>query len=270
MQMRAGMRTYEQHLQQAEADARALLEEAPDAPYGHALLGFIAYERGDLPGAVGGLTQALKRDASDGDARLFRGIALEAAGQSEAAVAAGREFCELDPLSAMAAILLGSAYWFVGRPADGLEWMQRGLTLDPENPIVRWTHGYTHALVGNRGPAREQADWMQQNVPQMPYTVHLVALTHAMEGRPDQALSALRAISVMTFDAHITFHLSEAYAMAGDHPTALEVLGSAVERGFYPVDFIASYCPFLKPLRGSDEFKRIVTRAAQRAADFRA
>ena len=74
----------------------------------------------------------------------------------------------------------------------------------------------------------------------------------------------------MSFDGHITFHLSESFAVAGDIPTALRLLEQAVERGFYPHDYIAVHCPFLAPLRGIAEFDRIVARAAERVAAFSA
>jgi len=158
----------------------------------------------------------------------------------------------------------------VGRPADGLDPLEFAATIDPDNPILRWTLGYTHALLGNRDTAHTHAEWMRTHVPQMPYTAHLMALVHALEGRSADAIAALRAIDEITFDAHLTFHLSEPYAMAGDTSAALRMLADAVERGFYPGDFIAVHCPFLAPLRGSVEFQRIAARAAQRVAEFRA
>jgi eukaryotic-like serine/threonine-protein kinase len=270
MQMRAGVRTDEQHLAEAEGEARALLDEAPHAPYGHALLGFIAYERGDLAGSVRGLGDALERDASDADARFFLGIALAAAGQHEAAAAMGRRFLELDPLSPLAAILAGSTAWFGGQPGEGLDGLEEATALDPENPILRWTLGYTHALLGHRDGAREQAEQMQAQVPLMPYTTHLLALSHAMDGRPADALAMLRTTEDNTFDAHLTFHLGEVYSIAGDAPTALRLLADAVERGFYPSGFIAEYCPFFAPLRGTPAFEAIAARAARRAAEFSA
>ncbi len=269
MQMRAGMRTDSRYLAEAESTARALLEEAPSAPYGHALLGFIAYERGDLPGAVRGLTNSLERDASDADARFFLGIALEAAGQNDAAIATGLRFRELDPLSPLAGMLLVSSYWFVGRPGERMDVLEQATKLDPENPILRWTLGYTHALLGHRDIAREHAEWMQTFAPRMPYSAQLMALVHTMEGRHDEALAALGTIDEMKFDAHLTFHLSEPYAMAGDTATALRMLEDAIEGGFYPADFIAIHCPFLAPLRGSAEFQRIAARAMQRVGEFR-
>ncbi|MGK2935883.1 MAG: protein kinase domain-containing protein [Gemmatimonadaceae bacterium] len=268
MQMRAGMTTDASNLAQAESDARVLLAEAPHASYGHALLGYIAYEQGDLRGAVQGLTQALDRDPSDADARFFLGIALEAAGQHEASIATGLRFRELDPLSSFAAILLGSSYWFVGRPGQGLDALDDAVMMDPENPILRWTLGYTHALLGNAEIARTHVEWMKAHAPQMPYTLHLTALVHGMSGLAADAMAVLRTIEAMAFDAHLTFHLSEAHALAGDEATALRMLSDGVERGFYPAPFIAEYCPFLAPLRGTPEFQRVAARAFQRVAEF--
>jgi hypothetical protein len=111
---------------------------------------------------------------------------------------------------------------------------------------------------------------MEANVPLMPYTVHLTALIYAMEGRPADAIARLGEIDVMQFDAHLSFHLSEPYAMAGEHTAALQLLADAVERGFYPADFIVRYCPFLEPLRSRAEFQPIAARAAERAAEFQA
>lgn len=70
--------------------------------------------------------------------------------------------------------------------------------------------------------------------------------------------------------SHITFHLSESFAVAGDAQTALRLLEQAVERGFYPHAYITVHCPFLASLRGTPEFDRIAARAARRVAEFSA
>ena len=267
-QIRAGMSTDPAHLDRAEAEARALIELAPNAAYGYSLLGFISYERGELADTVRYLTKALERDGSDADALFFRGIALEGAGQGEAAIAAGRRFLETDPLSPMAGVLLNSAHWFVGRPHEGLDAHEQGIVLDADNPIIHWSLGYTYALLDRLADARVHAQWMQARVPQMPYTVQLVALVDAIEGRPAEARAGLATIADLSFDGHITFHLSEAYAVAGETQVALRLLAQAVDRGFYPYDYIAVHCPFLVSLRGTAEFDRVLASAAKRVAAF--
>ena len=174
----------------------------------------------------------------------------------------------MDPLSPLAGVLLNSAHWFVGRPHEGLDKHEYGLVLDPENPIIHWSLGYTYALLGRFADARLQAQWMQAHVPRMPYTVQLVSLLDGLAGRTVDARAALATLGSMSFDGHITFHMSESFAVAGDLPTALRLLEQAVEHGFYPHDYIATHCPFLDALRGSGEFKRIVARAAERVAEF--
>jgi hypothetical protein len=109
---------------------------------------------------------------------------------------------------------------------------------------------------------------MQARVPQMPYTAQLMALLDGLAGKTADARAALATLGDMSFDGHITFHLSESFAVAGDIPAALRLLEDAVERGFYPHDYIATHCPFMTPLRGIAEFDRIVARAAERVATF--
>ena len=168
----------------------------------------------------------------------------------------------------MAGVLLNSAHWFVGRPQEGLDKHEHGLALDPENPIIHWSLGYTYALLDRVADARVQAQWMQARAPQMPYTVQLVALLDGLTGRTGDAVAALSTLADTSFDGHITFHLCESFAVAGDAATALRLLARAVEHGFYPHDYIAWHCPFLAALRGTAEFERIVARAAERVAAF--
>ena len=61
---------------------------------------------------------------------------------------------------------------------------------------------------------------MALRVPEMPYTRQLISLLDAIEGRPADALAQLAALPSTAFDGHITFHLSESYAMAGETATA--------------------------------------------------
>ena len=147
---------------------------------------------------------------------------------------------------------------------------EHGLVLDPENPIMHWSLGYTYALLGRRADARERAQWMQSRVPQMPYTTQLVALLDGLDGRVADARAVLASVENMAFDGHITFHLSESFAVSYDAESALRLVTQAVDRGFYPNDYIAVHCPFLATLRGTAEFDAIVARAAKRVVEFQA
>jgi len=255
-------------LEVAEREARSLVELVPDAPYGHALLGFVAYERGELREAARHLTKAMEIDPADPDVLFFLAITYQAAGQIEPArELAGRNYAA-DPLSPFAAMLVGVAEWFAGRPGERIDAMESALAMDQQNPIVHWAVGYTYALMGRTADAAQHANWMLEHSPQLPYTVQLATLVDAVQGRRAEALESLRRAGSVPLDAHQTFHLSESYAMAGDTSRALELLAWAVDHGFYPYRFFAEWCPFMEPLRSTPEFDRVVAQAARRVAEF--
>jgi TolB-like protein len=252
----------------AESEARALIELVPDAPYGHALLGFVGYERGELKQAARHLTKAMELDPADPDVLFFLAITLQAAGQIQPARVLADSFYAADPLSPFAAMLVSVAEWFAGRAGHRIEAIESGLAMDPQNPIMRWALGYTYALAGRMTDAATHASWMMEHTPHLPYAVQLSSLLDAGDGRTAEALSALRALDLAALDAHHTFHIAESFAMAGDSARALELLEWAVDHGFYPYEFFSRWCPFLAPLRGNAQFERIVAKAARRVAEF--
>ena len=251
-----------------EAEARALIALVPDAPYGHALLGFVSYEYGDLRLAARCLTKALELDPTDADVLFFLCITLQAAGQIGPAQRLARRFHEADPLSPFSGAMLCVGEWFSGNIGLHLDAMERSLAMDPDNPIIHWALGYTYALMGRVADASRQAEWMQAHTAQLPYATQLSTLVDGMEGRHQKALEALAAVDIRPVDAHQTFHLAESYAMAGDTSRALELLERAVDHGMYPYRFYGEYCPFMAPLRGNPEFDRIVAKAARRVQEF--
>ena len=75
-------------LAEAETVANSLLVRAPEAPYGHGLLGFIWYERGETAKAVRHLRSALEREPNDADALFYTSVCYISAGQNDQAEAA--------------------------------------------------------------------------------------------------------------------------------------------------------------------------------------
>jgi tetratricopeptide (TPR) repeat protein len=268
--VRGGTATDLRPLDIAESEARALVDLVPDAPYGHALLGFVGYERGQLKDAARHLTKAAELDPADPDVLFFLIITLQGAGQIEAAQALAKRFFEVDPLSPFSGAMLCCSEWFSGQLGKHLDALERSVAFDPENPILHWALGYTYALVGRFDDAALHAKWMQDHTPDLSYTVQLSSLVDAAEGRREAALSRLARADVAVLDAHQTFHVSESCAMAGDTSRALALLEYAVDHGMYPYRFYADFCPFMAPLRGMAEFERIVAKAARRAAEFSA
>ena len=175
--------------------------------YGHALLGFIGYERGTLREGVRSLKAAMELDPTDADVHFFLGISLIAAGQPDEAYRLSQRVVGTDPHSPLAGMLAGVTTWFVGRPMEGLESQERSLELEPESFIHRWTLAYHYLLVGRTADAARQADWLNEHAPQLPYTAQMRALVAAAEGRPNDALALITPVDIRVLDGHHLFHL---------------------------------------------------------------
>ena len=270
IRVRSGMTGGARLLDDAEAEARALISLAPDRAYGHALLGFIGYERGTLREGVRSLKAAMELDPTDADVHFFLGISLIAAGQPDEAYRLSQRVVGTDPHSPLAGMLAGVTTWFVGRPMEGLESQERSLELEPESFIHRWTLAYHYLLVGRTADAARQADWLNEHAPQLPYTAQMRALVAAAEGRLNDALALITPVDIRVLDGHHLFHLAESFAMAGDTARGMELFEMAVDKSFYPYEFFAIHCPFLEPLRGTPEFDRVLAKSARRVAEFSA
>ena len=267
--VRAGLTRDRHELDEAEALARQLLEEAPQAAYGHHILGYVAFERGKQPDAVRHFEEALALEPNDADSLFYMGIALNAAGQIERVAKTVERILACDPLSPLAWLLAAVAPWFSGRPEEGYDKAGVALRIDPDNLIIRWSAGYHAAFLGRLADAQKHAHWLQEHGPDVPYTRQLQSLLEGVQGRPDAARAILADVDAAPLDAHQKFHLAESFALAGEIDHGLDLLHESVEGGFYPDRFIAEYCPFLEPLRSSPRFAPIAARAAERAAAFR-
>ncbi len=268
-EIKSGLNRDLRPLDEAEAEAHALLALAPEAPYGHALLGYIEYERGHQPQAAKHFLSALDRDPNDADSLSFLIMVYISSGQNERGAEACKRLIACEPLAPMAlGLASGTRYWFVGEPEKGLKGQLRALEIDPHNFIFHWTLGYTYASLSQLSEATKYVTWMRDVAPDLPYTRQMQALLDALNGEKERALECLAPVDAAPLDAHNKFHLAESFAMAGATDRALDVLERSVDEGFYPYPFIAEYCPFMAPLRGTPRFEAILAKAKRLVDDF--
>jgi adenylate cyclase len=267
-EVRTGMNRDMRPLDEAMLIADRLRAVAPNSHSVHALLGYIAYERGDLPGGVRHFKASLEIEPNDADALFYTGIAYNGGDQTASAGQISRRLLACDPLSPMAHLLSGIVPWFDGHREEALPGLLRALELDPANLIARWTMAYLYAMQGELDQAAPHVEWMGKHGPRVPYTLQVTSLVEGMAGNTDRALEILATLDTDPLDAHNTYHVGESFAMAGDTGRALELVEKAVVSGFYPYRFIAEYCPFMEPLRGLPEFTRILETAKRRVDEF--
>jgi len=193
---------------------------------------------------------------------------LMAAGDTEGALEAGRSMVACDPLNAGSWMCSGAANWFVGRFEEAMTSLERGLGLDPQNYFLRWCLGYTLAALGRLKEASRHAAFLVEAGPEGPYTLSLVALIEALEGKSEAAISKLSSVDFTPLDSHTLFHLAEPLAVAGDHDRALDLIERTVNAGFYPYPYLAEHCRFLGSVRSLPRFAGILARAKERTEIF--
>ena len=255
-------------LDEAEAIARDVLARAPEQIYGHSLLATVVWERGMLPEAVQHFERALAIESNDPESLFYLLVTFILGGQNDRGAEAAERFLKSDPLSAEAWHAAGIPHTFTGDFQNCIEMTETALRMDPSHFMIRWMHGYSHALNGDLDAAAKEAAWLDEHRSGNPYTRQLGALVRALEGRRDEAVTLIDDIDISQYDAHQKFHLCESYAAAGETDRALDLFERAVHEGFYPYPFLAEHCRFLDSLRGSERFEQALTVAKERMEAF--
>ncbi|MEO6224154.1 MAG: serine/threonine-protein kinase [Vicinamibacterales bacterium] len=234
----------------------------------HRLLGMVAFERGDLQDCAVHLKLVLATNEADTDALFWLGLCYLYAGQVEAARPIGARLVAVDPLSTTSWIVEAACCWFNGEFASGMAPMDRCVELGGTGTIMLWMRGYGLALNSRPEDARSDADAILRTDIGNPYSRQLAALTMALGGDQTGARELLRPLDGRLFDHHMSFHMAESYACAGDYDWALTLLEHAIGHGFHPYDFIVRHNRFLDPLRGDPRFLPLEQDARRRWAAF--
>jgi len=256
-------------LEQIERHARELVALAPDESWGYGVLGYAAYERGEIVQAITAFHEAITRDPTDTQSRFFQAVALTQAGLIDEAIIATQRFIATDPLAPVALLMDAIKRWFIGGIAESLPAMRRAMATDPESLFMTWSAAYGLTSTGELEEAQRIVDAMRALLPGMPYVVQADALLRAERGDAAGARALIAGLDLTPFDAHLTFHFAEVHAVLGELDRALDVMALAIEKGFYPVPFYRTHCRFIEPLRSLPRFAELMEAAEQRAAETR-
>jgi len=245
--------------------------------------------------------RALAIQSSELDAQIFLANLLIDTGRVEQAVPLVLDALKINPNYAPAHWELGYAYRFAGMLEESLAECQRARELDPfvkangsvlntylylgqyekflgslpapgESSFLLFYRGFGEFYERQMDRASKDFERAYQLEPTL-YTQIGKAFNEAIVHRPANGLAILRAAESRIKDRGVgdpeaLYKIAQAYAFLQDKASALRMLRSSVESGFFSYPYLAAD-PLLNGVRADPEFGQILEAAHQRHQAFK-
>jgi tetratricopeptide (TPR) repeat protein len=223
-------------------------------------------DTGKVEQAVPLLRDALKTNGNYAAAHWELGYAYRFAGMLNESVAECEQARKLDPLIKGSNGSVFNTYLYLGQ-------YQKFLASLPgdDSSFVLFYRGFGEFHEKKFDEASKDFDRAYQLDPTL-YTGIGKALSDSIQQRPGEALDLLRSLETKirergVGDPEATYKIAQAYAVLEDKDSALRMLHTSVESGFFSYPYL-SKDPLLNNLHGEPEFNQILNMAHQRHRAF--
>jgi tetratricopeptide (TPR) repeat protein len=223
-------------------------------------------DTGQVEKAVPLLRDALKTNPNNAAAHWELGYGYRFAGMLDESVAECERARQLDPLVRANGSVLNT-YLYLGQYQKFLE----SLPVD-DSSFVLFYRGFGEFHEKEFDQASRDFDRAYELDPTL-YAGIGKALSDSIHQRRAEGLDLLRELESKVIqrgvrDPEATYKIAQAYAVLGDKISALRVLRTSVESGFFSYPYIATD-PLLNDLHSEPEFAQILNIARQRYEAFR-
>ena len=236
-------------LRAADEDFQKALQLSPNLPLGHNLYTPLQVDQGRSLDAMKRLLDRAPRRR--GDADIFAGLAhvCRYCGLLQAGLSAYQEARRLDPLIPTS---VNHTYFMLGDYQRSLE-------------TSGGDFGFAIALdLAMLGRTDEAIGVLRQKEPLTPWRLgklYLTSLRALLEGDRAQSLKESDQLAAATFrDPEGFYYLARQFAFLGERTKALEQLSRSIKNGFFCYSAMVRD-PWLDPLRGHEEFVRLLRQA---------
>lgn len=256
----AGIDYTDAPLQAAEACAEKLASLPGDPAAASLLLGWIEYSRGRIQEAVNELKRVLDVEPGNIDAMALLSNCYMISGQTSPGRALAERGVSLDPLNPLAHCGPGWADLLEGKFAAALPPYERMFEMDPGNPMARLFYVYVLAINGRTDRVRDVVEGfpleMRDGIPAR----LAFFLAHAHVGEAEAAVASVSPqieAAASTTDMFSRF-LAHGYGWLGEVDKALSWLRVAIDRGFINYPFLVEHHPVFRQFRSHPEFVRLM------------
>jgi DNA-binding winged helix-turn-helix (wHTH) protein/TolB-like protein/Flp pilus assembly protein TadD len=258
--------------------------------------------REEYDAAQAAYEKALAIEPAQTEAQIFMANRFTDTGRAENAVPILRNVLRTTPNNAEGHWELSYAYRFGGMLEESRLEAERARQLDPgvklstsainaylylgqydtflsslpdtdESPLIRFYRGFGYYHQKHWGLAAQEFDAVFLSHPSFLQARVGKALSYAIARRNPEGLNILHATEEKISqrgvgDPEALYKIAQAYAILGDHASALHVLRRSIETGFFSYPYFAKD-PLLEPLRSQSGLTQLMTLARERHESFR-
>ncbi len=221
---------------------------------------YMLLSRGEKESARHGIEHLLGSASNDWNVHQVAGITLRLDGLYEEALQQFNIALRLNP--ANAAVIYNHrarVYQYQNQLELASDEIEKGLTLEPKQPLLRISQGYQFMRTGNLERAIETLEGVTQEDASLRIVFPTIAMCYAQLGNREKAASFVvdETLAAAEADSEMAYRLATYFAVDGDESEALHWLRRSIYLGNENYPWF-SINPAWSRLKGHGDFERIL------------
>ncbi len=221
---------------------------------------YMLLSRGEKESARHGIEHLLQTAGNDWNVRLVAGMTLRIDGMYEEALDQFNASLRMNPSNAaMVYNHRARVYQYQNQMELAADEIQKGLTLEPKQPLLRISLGYQQMRTGDLPRAIETLENVIRDEQSLRIVFPTIALCYVQLGEREKAATFIvdETLSAAEADSEMAYRLATYFAVEGDESEALHWLRRAIYLGNENYPWF-SINPAWRKLSGHADFERIL------------
>ncbi len=221
---------------------------------------YMLLSRGEKESARHGIEHLLQTAGNDWNVRLVAGITLRIDGMYEEALDQFNASLRMNPSNAaMVYNHRARVYQYQNQMELAEDEIQKGLTLEPKQPLLRISLGYQQMRTGDLPRAIETLENVIRDESSLRIVFPTIALCYVQLGEREKAATFIvdETLSAAEADSEMAYRLATYFALEGDESEALHWLRRAIYLGNENYPWFSKN-PAWRKLGGHADFERIL------------